>query len=226
MQLIECPACANKVSPAAYSCPRCGHPLQPSGSSVSERLRSGTSPSVEKTLWQARPSMLGVFPSLIGPSMFSLFSWIVLVNKSFIVRMVGVFWKESNIYLDQYSDIIDLTLLGACTASGVVALWRIFVSLWRQKSTTYTLTNQRFIAETGIISKHLEEIDLRYVNDTSFQQSIAGRLFGIGTVLLISKDATSPTQYLHDISSPRKARERIRSAAYEASKGQVFMREA
>ena len=44
---------------------------------------------------------------------------------------------------------------------------QVIIALARIKSTLYTITNQRVIIETGIVSKSVEDIDLRterYIN--------------------------------------------------------------
>jgi uncharacterized membrane protein YdbT with pleckstrin-like domain len=94
----------------------------------------------------------------------------------------------------------------------------------RLQSTTYTITNQRVMIERGMLSKSLNEIDLRYIDDTQFFQSFSGRLLGIGNVTLISSDKAFPTTVLQGIAKPRDIREMIRARAYQVSQRQLFTR--
>jgi len=90
----------------------------------------------------------------------------------------------------------------------------------------YTITSQRIIIESGVLSKAVREIDLRTIDDTQFFQSAMHRLLGIGDVMLVSADRTLPTFVLRDASDPRALRELIRSHAYRVSQRQLFTRQA
>jgi uncharacterized membrane protein YdbT with pleckstrin-like domain len=112
-----------------------------------------------------------------------------------------------------------ITLIVLC----VEAVW-LLVGLIQIRSTLYTLTNQRLMIETGILSKSLSEIDLRYIDDTQFGQSLVDRLLGIGNVTIISSDKSTPTTVLRSIRDPRGIREMIRTHAYQVSHRQIFTR--
>ena len=106
-------------------------------------------------------------------------------------------------------------------------IWQIvtfLIVMVRLQSTIYTITNQRVMIERGMLSKSLNEIDLRYIDDTQFFQSFAGRLLGIGNVTLISSDKAFPTTVLQAIARPRDIREMIRARAYQISQRQLFTR--
>ena len=55
MQLIPCPACGNRVSPRAYACPRCGHP-------ISEAIAENNSPPIRKARNDISPKVDEVKP--------------------------------------------------------------------------------------------------------------------------------------------------------------------
>jgi hypothetical protein len=80
------------------------------------------------------------------------------------------------------------------------------------------------LIEQGMLSKSVNEIDLRSVDDTQFYQSFADRLLGIGNVTLVSSDKALPITMLHGIGNPRNVRETIRAAAYQVSQRQLFTR--
>jgi uncharacterized membrane protein YdbT with pleckstrin-like domain len=100
-----------------------------------------------------------------------------------------------------------------------------FVIAWiRLRSTQYTVTNQRVLIEQGIFSKEVDEIDLRYLDDSLFTQTLLDRILGIGSVTLLSSDKTSPRYVLRSINDPRGVRETIRAEAYQISQRQIFTR--
>jgi membrane protein YdbS with pleckstrin-like domain len=98
------------------------------------------------------------------------------------------------------------------------------VAILQLRTTRYKVTDQRVVVERGILSRSLEEIDLRYVDDSGFSQSPLERLQGIGTVWLISSDKSMPRLQLQGIKDPRAIREMIREQAYRMSQGQLFTR--
>jgi uncharacterized membrane protein YdbT with pleckstrin-like domain len=96
----------------------------------------------------------------------------------------------------------------------------------RIRSTLYTITTQRILIEKGVLSKSLNEIDLRTIDDTQFYQSFIARILGIGNVTLISTDKEEPVLVLHSVPDPRQLRETIRTNAYRMSQRQLFTRQA
>ena len=100
----------------------------------------------------------------------------------------------------------------------------MFIALARIRTTLYTVSNQRVIIETGLTTKSVEDIDLRYIDDSQFQQSFIARVLGIGNVTIISSDKTLPIYTLRGIRDPRGVRELIRANAYQVSQRQLFTR--
>jgi uncharacterized membrane protein YdbT with pleckstrin-like domain len=100
----------------------------------------------------------------------------------------------------------------------------LLVAWVRLRSTMYRVTNQRVLVEQGVFSKTVDEIDLRYVDDSTFTQSLVERILGIGSVTLISSDKSSPRYVLRSIRDPRGVREMIRAEAYQTSQRQIFTR--
>jgi uncharacterized membrane protein YdbT with pleckstrin-like domain len=94
----------------------------------------------------------------------------------------------------------------------------------RVKATHYRLTSQRLLIESGLLSKSVEEIDLRYVDDLQFRQTFLDRLLGIGNVDVVSSDKLAPKIVIRGIADPRGVRETIRAHAYQASQRQFFTR--
>ena len=71
------------------------------------------------------------------------------------------------------------------------------------------ITSQRVVLTRGLLAKRGEEVEYYRVRDTSFQQSAVQRMFGVGTVTLMSDDVTAP-QLTFPIQGPKDIREQVR----------------
>jgi uncharacterized membrane protein YdbT with pleckstrin-like domain len=191
----------------AAACPHCGRPSSP----VSYAAPAAT-PVAEETLWRGSPSARVLVGKII---LIVLTAILILVATRFIASQPNDIATRSQIR--------NIGLLIAAIA----VFWQIvtfLIAMVRLQSTSYTITNQRVMIELGMLSKSLNEIDLRYIDDTQFFQSFADRLLGIGNVTLISSDKAFPTTVLHGITKPRDIREMIRARAYQVSQRQLFTR--
>jgi membrane protein YdbS with pleckstrin-like domain len=81
------------------------------------------------------------------------------------------------------------------------------------RTTRYHLTNQRLRLETGIIARHIEEVELYRINDSAVKQALIERLLGIGTVWLETSDERNPEVTLRAVPDPAELREAIRKNA-------------
>jgi uncharacterized membrane protein YdbT with pleckstrin-like domain len=124
------------------------------------------------------------------------------------------------------SDVSPATLILMVLVGSYLIIRAIVlsVSVMRLRTTKYRLTNQRLAVEEGILSRTLDEVDLRTVDDSGFSQSPLERIQGIGTVWIVASDRTSPRVALRGIPDPRALREKIREHAYRMSQGQLFTR--
>lgn len=72
-------------------------------------------------------------------------------------------------------------------AIGVVAVIVVgLLPFLRWVTTTYTLTNRRFVMRHGILSRAGRDIPLTRVNDVSFHHSLIERMLGTGTLVIES----------------------------------------
>jgi uncharacterized membrane protein YdbT with pleckstrin-like domain len=72
-------------------------------------------------------------------------------------------------------------------AIGVLAIIVVgFVPFLRWATTSYTLTNRRFVMRHGILARSGRDIPLTRVNDVSFQHSLVQRMLGTGTLIVES----------------------------------------
>ena len=65
--------------------------------------------------------------------------------------------------------------------AAIAILWLIVVWI-RWQSISYTLTDQRIIIETGVLSRQSKAIPIDRVQDCTTRQSLVGRMLGYGRV--------------------------------------------
>jgi len=97
--------------------------------------------------------------------------------------------------------------------------WNIglLTSLLQSLNWAMKITSQRVVLTRGLISQNEEEVEYYRVRDTKLQQGTIQRIFGIGTITLISDDVTAP-ELTFPISDPQSHREQIRNFVREQRK--------
>ena len=114
-----------------------------------------------------------------------------------------------------------IALLFAFSASawlyliGFIALMWVTLWLWyayRRYSVHYTLSNQRFVHEAGLLWRTVDRVELIDIDDVTYLQGPVERAFGVGTIRLNSSDATTPVLMLPGIAEVRKIADMIDDA--------------
>ena len=96
---------------------------------------------------------------------------------------------------------------------GVVALVALAQSAWAYfhlRMIEYIITTQRVRVISGLFSKEVQEIELFRVKDTSARQAFFQRLFGLGTITILSGDEKQPRLVLDGVPNAIEMRERLR----------------
>lgn len=208
MPVIACPDCGRDVSTLAPACPHCGRPSPAGFAAPGDPVQ----PRREETLWSGTPS-----PVLLAGHVALIV--VVLAGIPLFVRFFASTMPDQ--------DRADSMIRAGWIALAIlipIQLIALVVAWLRLRTTNYTVTNQRVIVEQGILSKAVDEIDLRYVDDSQFHQTLIHRVLGIGNVTLMSSDETTPQFVLRSVRDPRRVREIVRTEAYQASHRQVFTR--
>lgn len=203
MPLTTCPDCGREVSTAAPACPHCGRPNGPVLAAPQPQAQAATA---EETLWRGSPS------------------WLLLLGKFIWLAIAAIALPVAMLYYPPYWQGREI----AWIVVAVIIVWRLIAALMayaRIRSILYTVTSQRVIIESGLVEKNVEDIDLRYIDETHFRQRIVERLLGIGSVTIVSSDKVAPQYVLRGIPNPRNLRELIRARAYEVSQRQLFTRQ-
>ena len=94
----------------------------------------------------------------------------------------------------------------------------VMEDLWRDRKrhlglplsfTRYKLSDDRLFCETGFLNTRADEILLYRVRDLSLNIRFFQRLFGVGTVCVMSSDVSAPRLDLKNVKRPREVKELI-----------------
>lgn len=129
-----------------------------------------------EVLWVGHPSFLLALPKL----MFLILASIAIVAYKFY------FSKLSTLF-DYGSYIYYLYFIVACIS---FLLWGM--QILKLKSTVYTLKEDRLMVKSGIIRRVTNELELFRVRDFQLDEPLLIRLFGLGNLVLMTSDKTSP----------------------------------
>ena len=216
------------MSTQAPSCPQCGYAPQGGAvrfAAVGEAVAPGPEGRrTETVIWEGSPSLKLLMVQILRT---------VIIGSAAIVAAILIHPVAVKFFEDlsgkagqgpgdgSPATFILMVLVGTYLVIRSVVL---SVSVLQLRNTRYRLTNQRLMVEQGILSRTLEEVDLRTVDDSGFSQSPLERLQGIGTVWIIASDRATPRVVMRGIPEPRSLRGKIRENAYRLSQGQVFTR--
>lgn len=106
--------------------------------------------------------------------------------------------------------LISLTLVGAIIAIPY-AIWQYFVV----KNLKFELTTQRLKIHSGVLSKETEELELYRVRDIKSEQPFFLRMFGLGNIIILSADATTPVSRIIAVQNIHEIRDLVRNLVEE-----------
>ena len=215
------------MSTQAPSCPSCGYAPQaaPARFAAVGGATEQVGRRAETVVWEGSPSLKLLIVQVLRT---------VIIGAAAIVAAILVHPVAVSFFEDlsagkggrgprdgSPATFLLMVLIGAYLIVRAVTL---AISVLRLRTTKYRLTNQRLVVEQGILSRTLDEVDLRTVDDSGFSQSPLERLQGIGTVLDRGLGPDHPAARAPRNPRPRAIRELIRENAYRMTQGQLFTR--
>jgi uncharacterized membrane protein YdbT with pleckstrin-like domain len=78
------------------------------------------------------------------------------------------------------------------------------------------MSTERFIEKTGVLSQKIQEIELYRVRDYTIYKPFIMRLFGLGNLILVTSDKSSPRIHLKAITNVENVRDMFRKQVEEA----------
>ena len=93
----------------------------------------------------------------------------------------------------------------------------LLISLYQSLSRSINITSERLILIRGLIARDEEQVEYYRVSDTMVVQGTIQRMFGVGTLTVISDDVTAPELAI-PIDAPQERRDEIRRYIREQRK--------
>lgn len=80
----------------------------------------------------------------------------------------------------------------------IVVIWVFGAGVYgvRRFGVHYELTSQRFIHQTGILTRDTDRIEVIDIDDVSFTQGPVQRMFGVGRITITSSDRSHPLLHM------------------------------
>ena len=82
--------------------------------------------------------------------------------------------------------------------------------------TRYRLSDDRLFCEKGFLNINQDEVLLYRVRDLQLNMSLGQRIFGVGTICVVSSDKSVPHLDLVNVKDPRNVKELIHRSVEEA----------
>lgn len=195
-----CPNCTKDVPAGAAFCPQCGAKLSPPTAgppTAADKLRavqaaSAAAADPEQTLWTGGYSAKAMYGS-----------WLLAAAVTLAGGVASIFipWPP--------------TWLVAIVVVGTLWLVLGVYYLKERLGVDYTLTTQRLMCRRGILNQVTDRTEVIDIDDVQFKQGIVERMFGVGTIKLLSSDTSDPTLTLRGIDDVRRVANLIDNARRE-----------
>jgi membrane protein YdbS with pleckstrin-like domain len=146
--------------------------------------------TAEEDLWRGHPSQV------LNAGIYIFWAAILIVALAvaiFIVLPDSTLWSA--------------IIFGIVVLIGLV---NMSVAYWHLHAVEYVVTTQRIRVIAGLFSKDIQEIELFRVKDTMAHQPFFLRLFGLGTITIVSGDERHPRIVLSGVPNAVGLRERLR----------------
>ena len=129
-------------------------------------------------------------------------------------------WKIS-VYAGYVCSIVFflLLLIGGSFLYGLIVgvIIAIGVYLWKlsRDKTTYSLTNESVIIETGLLNKTIRKVPLSKIQDVTLKQDILQKQFNVGNLFIESAGESGGSLPIKDILDPHNKMEQILKTAHK-----------
>ena len=137
---------------------------------------------------------------------------------------------EKTIFHGSSSQVLNVDVFGGC-GLGAVALIVLSLMFWwgfllllpipigiaawkwlELKCRVYEVTTERIKITRGIFSRRTDELELYRVKDLTLIEPFFFRLCGLGSIILTTNDASTPTLTIHAVRRVKELREALRQA--------------
>jgi uncharacterized membrane protein YdbT with pleckstrin-like domain len=183
-----CPACSINAPADSVYCPKCGHrmsePAAATSTTPTERLKSARPPAdnePERPLWHGSFSPKAMYGQ-----------WLIALVITLVAIVLCVVVPN------------PITWLVAGIAVPVVWLCMGAYLLYKRLSVEYSLSTQRFVMQSGILRRITNRIEVIDIDDVTVEQGFIERMFGVGTIKILSSDVSDPKVQLPGIDDVKR----------------------
>jgi membrane protein YdbS with pleckstrin-like domain len=111
-------------------------------------------------------------------------------------------------------------ILGIFVVSGLIVVGRVVIKIL---TTRYRVTSQRLFIERGLLTQTVDQTELIRVDDVRLKKTMLDRMCGLGSVAVLSTDATDRETLIEGIAEPEKVAEAIRQHMRSMRKKSLFV---
>ena len=192
---MRCEKCGRDVPEEGVFCPFCGAALADDAdevvgeSSSQQRFRAAArgrgAHAPEEELWSGTYSPKAMIGSLVGAA-------ILTAVGAMLAALAG-------------------PIGGIALVIGLVIVWGglALLLLYRRLSVRYRLTTYRLFHDTGLLSRIGNRVEVIDIDDVTVRQGLVERMFGVGTIVIQSSDATHPQLNLPGIEDAKQVADLI-----------------
>jgi len=163
--------------------------LEPTPASATQPAPPETELWSGRTSWKHYAGRVGLW--IVGNVLFAaLIVWLASAKKWF--GLAGVIY----------------TVLAGVAVSGLIFIIPVFLRIISRR---YRLTSQRLFIERGILSQTIDQTELIRVDDVRVEKTLLDRVFGLGTVSLLSTDVSDRLVVIEGIDNADKVAEAVRT---------------
>lgn len=131
--------------------------------------------------------------------------------------LIGILCIAAAVAATLYIPDLDAPDWALLAAIGIIILafiiW-VAIPIWRWRTTVYTITTDRIMAQRGILSRRSREIPIHRITQVSCQQGILDRIFGAGTLLLADAASMEGGTRFKDIPQVKTVQESLNDLIY------------
>jgi uncharacterized membrane protein YdbT with pleckstrin-like domain len=182
-----CPSCSTTAPADSVFCPKCGHRLADPASSApqtpAEKLRGDRSGNnePERQLWHGSYSPKAMYGQ-----------WLVAIVVTLVAIALCIILPN------------PITWMAAGVIVPVLWLCLFAFLLYERLSVDYMLTTQRFVHQTGILRRVINRVEVIDIDDVTVEQGLIERMFGVGTIKILSSDTSDPKLLLRGIDDVKR----------------------
>jgi hypothetical protein len=207
----RCPFCGEVILAIARKCKHCGEFLDRTAVPAAGGASAPGAPAAASHAPAAPAAEEPVF-ALTTSQWDNVWRFLIILT-AFLLISVGSFYIVR--------DVAPVIIL-ASMAMGGLAAWAFYL---RTRSIRVIIRPMRIEIETGILSRHVDTLELFRVKDTALKQNVAERILGIGTISLMTDDASAPELVLNQIPRAREVLKYLQTQIPIAARqrGAVYM---